>query len=223
VTVARGTKPWPPDDFDAIAWPPAALPGKRPKLRPDRPDVLWRLHWEEDPNDPPRYPTGKWRFDAPDGSYPVTYASTSELHVFVEVYGDIDDAQIIEDQAQRRISSATLNRPVDVIDLGDAATLRDLKLDGRVATTRDYTRTMLWSQRLRQWLPEAEGIRYLGRKGGRDENLCLFLDKCADALDWTPYGTLADNEDLVLRASDAFNLTFDFTIPGIWPAGGSTW
>jgi hypothetical protein len=223
VTIARGTKPWPPDNPDAIPRPPVDLPGRAPALRPDRPDLVWRLHWEDNPNDPPRYPSGRWRFDAPDGSYPVTYANLSKLHIFVEVYGDTDDAQVIEDQADRQLSYATLNRDIDVIDLGDSATLRALNLDLRIATTCAYDRTMLWGQRLRTWLPDAEGIRYLGRKGGREENFCLFLDKCADALEWTCCGTLAENEHLVLRAGDAFNMTFDFTVPDVWPRGSSRW
>jgi hypothetical protein len=192
-------------------------------LREDQPEKLWRLHWEDDPNLPDRHSAGRWRFDAPDGSYPVTYANLSKQHVFVEVYGDIDDAQLIERQAERKISYATLRRPIQVIDLGDSETLRALKVDLRICTTVDYQRTMQWGQRLREWSPHAEGIRYLGRKGGREDNYCLFLDRCAGALDWTCCGTLVENEALVLEASDKFNMSFDFTIPGIWSGTTSSW
>lgn len=217
----RGTKPWPPDNPDAIPWPPVGPPGPLPDLRNDQPGALWRLHREGDPNFPPRYACGRWRFDAPDGAYPVTYASLGKLHVFAEVYGDIDEAQIIENEAGRLVSVAKITRQIRVIDLGDASVLRALKLDLRISTTIDYPRTMLWSKRLRDWFPEADGIRYLGRKGGREDNFCLFLDRCADALEWTSLGTLADNEALVLQAGDVFNMTFDFTIPSKSASGGS--
>jgi hypothetical protein len=96
-------------------------------LREDQPEKLWRLHWEDDPNVPDRHASGRWRFDAPNGSYPVTYANLSEQHVFVEVYGDIDDDQLIERQADRKLSYATLRRPIQVVDLGDSEILRSLR------------------------------------------------------------------------------------------------
>jgi hypothetical protein len=219
VTTRRGTKPWPPEDRDEIPWPPPKLPGPAPKAAFYLPDRLWRLHWEEDPNSPPRYPSGRWRFDAPDGAYPVTYANISEHHVFVEVYGDVDEFQIIEEQAERKLSYAESSRPLALVDLGDAEVLRALRIDLRICTTVDYERTMAWSKQLREWLPDADGIRYLGRKGGREDNVCLFLDRCAADILWTPCGTLAENEKLVLEASDMFDLAFDFTVPGHWPEG----
>jgi hypothetical protein len=222
VPISRGVKPWPPDNPDVIPDAPADPPGRLPRLRSERPAELWRLHKEEDPNLPKSYPRGKWRFDSPTGRYPVTYANVSKHHVFAEVFGDVDDAQIIEDEADRKLSWVAFTRSIQVVDLGDAEVLRALKLDLRVSTTIDYPRTMRWSDRLHDWMRDAEGIRYLGRKGGREDNYCLFLDRCADALDWRRCGTLIENEELVLEASDMFDLVFDFTIPNSW-SSGSRW
>jgi len=185
--------------------------------------VIWRLHREADPNRPRRYPAGKWRFDAPTGSYPVTYANVSKHHVFVEVFGDVDDAQIIEGESGRKLSSASFRRSIQVLDLGDSAVLRALRLDLRISTTIDYARTMRWSELLHDSLDDAEAIRYLGRKGGREDNYCFFLDRCADALEWRCCGDLASNEALVLEAGDMFDLVFDFTIPTAWGTPPPRW
>ena len=220
----RSSEPWPPADRDVIPDAPARLPGKPPRLRREQPDAIWRLHKEADPNRPRRYPRGRWRFDAPNGEYLVTYGNVSKHHAFAEVFGDVDGPQIIEGASGRRLSCATFKRPLQIVDLGDARVLRALRLDLRVSTTIDYARTMRWSERLHAWLPDADGIRYLGRKGGREDNYCLFLDRCADALEWTFHGDLAANEELVLEVGEMFELAFDFTVrkasdtpPPRWP------
>lgn len=41
------------------------------------------------PTEERRYPTGKYRFDSPDGEFGVTYLSDDSLAVFAETYGDI--------------------------------------------------------------------------------------------------------------------------------------
>jgi len=183
------------------------LKGPAPKLRVDRPAELWRLHWEEDPSHPKPKDPGRWRFDAPGGEYPVTYANCDRHHIFVEVYGDTEDHREIQpDQADRRISCGSLKRPLRLIDLGDAETLSRLRLDSRICSTTTYRRTQLWGQAIRGWMPLAEGIRYPGRKAGRKDNFCLFLDRCADAVEWEPVGTIASERDLVLNACIKFDI-----------------
>lgn len=219
---SRRVRPWPPDDPDDVPWPPDERPDRLPILRIDNTQPLWRLHWEDDPNDPPRYPTGRWRFDSPDGSYAVTYVNLSRDHVFVEVYGDVDEDQVIDSQADRQLSFVELKRPLQLVDLPDSGTMRDLKVDSRLSSTTDYERTMAWSAALHAWLPLADGVRYLGRKAGREDNFCLFLDRCGEALEWTPCGSLADNEGLVLRVGERFHMTFDFTLDS-WPSDIPDW
>jgi hypothetical protein len=195
------------DDVDQLAYPPDDLPGRPPGLRVERPQELWRLHWEEHPSRPKVRDPGRWRFDAPRGEYPVTYVSLDRYHTFVEVYGDTDDRRAIQpNQANRRISVGSLSRSLRVVDLGDAETLSRLRVDGHIYTTIDYARTQLWSKQIRRWRPKADGIRYPGRRSGRVDNLCLFLDRCADALTWTLVGTVESERELVMRACQMFDI-----------------
>jgi hypothetical protein len=207
---------------DQIRLPPERL-GRRPVLRADRPGELWRLHWEEDPSIPRQANPGRWRFDAPKGEYPVTYANGERHHVFVEVYGDTDDRrEIAPDQADRKISSGSVGRDLLLVDLGDAETLARLELDGRINTTLEYGRTQLWSRFLHDGLDQADGIRYPGRKAGREDNFCLFLDRCGDAITWDRVGTIAGERALVLNACVMFDITprvfLEPRVDESWPA-----
>lgn len=209
------------EQADLIPYPPDELPGRPPALRDDRPAEVWRLHWEKNPNKPAVHNPGRWRFDAPAGEFPVSYANEERHHVFVEVYGDTDDRRIIApDQANRRISVAKLTRTLRVVDLGDARALSRLGVDARICTTIDYPRTQAWCVKIRELCPDADGIRYPGRKAGRADNRALFLDKCADALDWTEVGTIATERDLVLRACEMFEI-----VPAVYltPAPSDAW
>jgi hypothetical protein len=209
-------------NLDQIPLPPKAVE-RPPDLRLDRPAELWRLHWESDPSSPEPKDPGRWRFDAPHAEYPVTYANRERHHIFVEVYGDTDDHREIQpDQADRKISVASLNRPLRLIDLGDAETLAHLRLDSRVSTTIEYSRTQLWSRTLHDSLPYADAIRYPGRKAGREDNFCLFLDRCKDALVWNLVGTIATERALVLSACMKFDITARVYLEGppteAWPS-----
>jgi len=194
-------------DRDTIPFPPTTRPRRLPRLRAEAVPTLWRLHWEDDPLDPARHNPGRWRFDAPAGEHAVSYANVSEHYAFAEVYCDTDGThEIGPDQANRRISSVAVHGALQVLDLGDAGVLTALGVDLRICTTTDYARTRGWAFNIRQWLPDVQAIRYLGRRSGRADNYCLFLDRCAGVLTWTPHGTLAQNEELVLIACDLLGL-----------------
>ena len=208
-------------DLDQVTYPPEELPGRAPRLRIENPGELWRLHWEPDPNKPKPQKPGRWRFDAPNGEYPVTYANVERHHAFAEVYGDTDGPRVIAaNQAERRISRATASRPLRLVDLGDAQTLARLNIDTRICTTIDYPRTQLWSQTIRRWLKDADGIRYPGRKAGREDNICLFLERCANALTWQLHGTIETQRELVMRACDMFQIT---ALVYLQPTPGPDW
>lgn len=193
--------------LDQIPVPPERLE-HLPKLHSERPAELWRLHWEDDPSSPEPKDPGRWRFDAPHGEYAVTYANCDRQHIFVEVYGDTEDHREIQpNQADRRISVASLSRSLRLVDLGDAETLARLNLDSRVCTTLDYGRTQLWSRALHGSLSDADGIRYPGRKAARKDNYCFFLDRCRDALSWDLVGTIASERSLVIGACTKFDIT----------------
>jgi len=66
----------------------------------------WHLHREENPLEVRRYPTGRYRFDAPSGEYATLYCNTIRLAVFAEVYGDV---RVIEATEKRKRLSHTIS------------------------------------------------------------------------------------------------------------------
>lgn len=139
--------------------------------------LVWRLHGgKDDPLSIPQYPEGRYRFDAPDGAFRVTYASTSRKGCIAEVYGD-DKVIEREEGGRRHFFRFGASRPLKVIAL-DAANVRSvLKLDLRICSTLFYERTQAWAKVLYSWYPEASSIRYLGRNSAPERNYCLFLDR----------------------------------------------
>jgi hypothetical protein len=70
---------------------------------------------------------------------------------------------------------------------------KTLGLDGRIAMSKRYATTMLWSRALHRWFPAADRIRYASRRAGAAfPNFCLFPDRCRAALMVDLRGTLAD-------------------------------
>lgn len=76
-----------------------------------------RLHWKEDPLEVRRYPTGRYRFDAPSGEYASLYCNADRLAVFAEVYGDV---RFIEaGEKQRRLSRTFSQENLRLVPLDD--------------------------------------------------------------------------------------------------------
>lgn len=76
---------------DRLPEPPDRLPVP---FKPEEEELsAWRLHWEQDPLEARRYPTGRYRFDAPKGEYVALYCNADRLAVFAEVYGDVHPAE----------------------------------------------------------------------------------------------------------------------------------
>jgi len=97
---------------------------------------------------PKRHPHGTYRFDAPrDGAeYPVTYANLAGHGAFAEVYGDTQ--LISERETDRRFSTLIANRSLRLIALDGPTVQKTLRLDGRIAMSKQYATTMLWSRAL---------------------------------------------------------------------------
>jgi hypothetical protein len=208
-----------PNLYNDVPFPPTSAPARPPALVDDEPERLYRLHWEEDPTNPRRHPTGKFRFDAPADEYAVTYLNSNLYACFGEVYGN--EQVIAPDQADRTISEAAIRRRLNLVPLHDGAALKRLArgLDLTISTTIHYSRTMRWSRALHQWYPDADGLLYVGRHAGLHLNRCLFLDRCADALGFTPFGTVASQRETTIRAADAYALAprlFDRRTTSIW-------
>ena len=116
---------------------------------------------------------------------------------------------VSELEAARRLSVLVATRPLNLIPLDDPTVQKTLKLDGRIAMSRQYEMTMLWSRTLHRWFSSADGIRYASRHAGAAcPNVCLFLDRCRNALQVEPRGTLGDPtlRPLMLDAADRYRL-----------------
>lgn len=164
----------------------------------------WRLHWELDPLEARRYPTGRYRFDAPSGEYAALYCNADRLAVFAEVYGD---ARVMEaSQRKRRLSRIVSRESLRLVPLEDPSVQKRLGLDERIGMSRQYPTTRAWALALHRWFPEAEGIRYLSRHAGENRNYCLFPERCAGKLRVEEHGEISTLRKVVLLAADKYRL-----------------
>ena len=164
----------------------------------------WRLHWEEPPLEARRYPTGRYRFDAPSGEYAALYCNADRLAVFAEVYGDV---QIMEaSQRERRLSRIISRESLRLVPLDDPGVQKRLGLDGRIGMSRQYPVTQRWALSLFRWFPEADGIRYLSRHVGENRNYCLFPERCAGKLQVEEHGEISTLRKTMLQAADKYHL-----------------
>lgn len=192
-----------------VRYPPASPPGPLPGLVDDALKSAWRVHDESDPLSPRKWPAGKWRFDAPDGSWPVTYANRTQVGAFAEVYARRRD--IGPGEGERRLSAMD-SAPLRLVALDEPGVLSAFNLDALVSTVPTYNRTMRWGERFREWYDGANGelahgIRYLGRKSASHLNYCLWLDRCDGLVTTTQAGKLRELRAEVLSAADQLQLT----------------
>jgi hypothetical protein len=202
---------------DKLKSPPASAPDPLPDLLKDDSRLLWRVHAEPDPLNPPSYSRGRFRFDAPAGEFAVTYANADHDACFAEVYGD--RRQIPADHGDRYLSVLFADRPLNVIALDRGPTLSALGTDNRIATSTEYHVTMEWSLALHGWYPDADAIRYLGRKATDQLNYCFYLDRCASDLEVRRLDQLKDLERVVKAVATQWSLGFSGFDPkaGAWP------
>jgi hypothetical protein len=195
------------DNPDALPEPPDSPPRSLPSLAEELVTV-WRIHAEADPRTPRRYPTGRYRFDAPRGEFPVTYGNHDQLVTFREVYGDT--RLIAAEQGARQLSHLASLRPLRLVRLDDPAILDalDPRLDQRLCTAKQYATTQRWSAALHRWYPRADGVRFPSRHSvATGLNYCLYLDRVVPTdLHWTCLGTLSALRSLVLYAADCCHL-----------------
>jgi hypothetical protein len=191
--------------------------GELPELDTETIDGGWRVHWEVDPVRPPKYPSGRWRFDAPTSEYQVTYVNQDEHAVFAEVYGD--DREISPRNLTRRVSTASSTRSLHLVALEDPQVLAAFHLDLRISAAVNYPRTMQWSLAFHNWYPKADGVRYLGRHATIHLNYGLFLDRCGDVLNFDLEGDFASLRPKVTVACDLYSLAprlYDPIPPSGW-------
>ncbi len=162
----------------------------------------FRIEWRSDPLGVTAPYPGRYRFDAPDGGYPVTYACSSELGCFAEVFGD---TKLIEERdGERRVVRLTSRRRLRLLALDDGATLMRLALHARICVVRPYALPQAWSGALHEWYPRLDGLRYVSRREPSAANVCLFLDRCKDAITVEDRGRVRDDLDRLERVVDRY-------------------
>lgn len=179
----------PAGERPAVPLPPSAPPSSLPALDEHALEEAWRIQRPGNPLRPRRRAHGRFRFDAPAGEYAVTYVNLDRHACYAEVFGDA--REIPPSAADRRLFRLRAARPLRVLALDRARVQKAFALDLNVCSSLDYRRTQAWSLAFHTWCPEADGIRYLGRHAVEDLNLCLFLDRCGDALEAREEGSLA--------------------------------
>ncbi len=166
----------------------------------------WRLQRGGHPLDVKSYSTGKYRFDAPGGEYPAPlYANTFRLGCFAEVFGDtgVIEASEIRRRSLFRVSST---RTLRLLTLDDGGVQKAFRLDSRICDTKVYEVSRAWGLAFHGWYPEADGIRYISRHASPHLNVCLFLDRCMDAIRAEEVGRLVDLAKTVAAARRKYHL-----------------
>ena len=162
----------------------------------------FRLEWRADALAVTAPVPGRFRFDAPAGSYPVTYSCSDELGCFAEVFGD---TKLIEARdGERRVLRLSSRRRLRLLALDDGATLMRLGLDARICVVRPYGLPQAWSAAIHGWYSRLDGLRYVSRREPSAANVCLFLDRCADAITVDARGLVRDDLDLLERVIDRY-------------------
>lgn len=187
---------------DQLPEPPERLPAAFDLVEEQL--SAWRLHREEDPLEVRRYPTGRYRFDAPSGEYAALYCNADRLAVFAEVYGDV---LVIEaSEKPRRLSRIFSQVDLLLVPLDDPSVQKRLGLDGRIGMSKQYPVTQCWALSLYRRFPDADGIRYLSRHAGENRNYCLFPERCAGKLQLEELGEIFTLRETVLLAADRYHL-----------------
>ena len=200
-----------PRDPHALPHPPEGPPARLPPLGVQPPVESWRIHREEDPLRPRRYASGRFRFDAPNGEFPVTYVNLDRYACYAEVFGDSQEIPPLA--ASRRRSRIRPRRDLRLVALDQAAVQKAFGLDLNICASRDYERTQAWSRAWHAWYSDADGIRYVGRHAVEKHNLCLFLDRCGADLEMVFEGHLEDLRHDGLVAAHKYSLAPRLFLP----------
>jgi len=127
------------------------------------------------------------------------------LGCFAEVYGD---AGVIEAAEIRRRSLFRLSstRELQLLRLENGGVQKAFRLDSRICNTKRYAVSQAWGLAFHEWYPEADGIRYKSRHASPGLNVCLFLDRCRDAVTAIEVGRLTGLRKTVAAARRKYHL-----------------
>lgn len=122
--------------------------------------------------------TGRFRFDAPDGSYGVLYAGVDSYTAFIESLLKNADNRVITTSALKETALARLkaNRPLHLIDLSLSGALVRIGADSRLFSA-DRNVARLWSKALHDHPAGLDGILYPSRLDPARQSVAIFGDR----------------------------------------------
>jgi hypothetical protein len=183
--------------------PPNAPVSEAPRLV-SRKKPLWTLYTGDEilPEASP-HSSARFRFDPANGEFPVRYAHDLRTGPWAEI---ANDGRI----TMRHDQPAALwalqpRRPLRLVPLDDIRFLSAYLLDRRISSG-NYGICQRWSAWLHAHYPAADGIRYEARKAG-GISICLFTDRCRDAIDARQIELITNLEDDLTSARRTYFIT----------------
>lgn len=122
--------------------------------------------------------TGRFRFDAPDGSYGVLYAGVDPYSAFIESLVKNAENRAITTSALKGTALAQLkaSRPLRLIDLSPSGALVRIGADSRIFSA-DRNVAQLWSKAFHDHPVCPDGIMYPSRLDPARQSVALFGDR----------------------------------------------
>ena len=163
-------------DSGALSAPPADLADRRLAIV-ELNQTLFRSHNID------KHPvffgtTGRFRFDAPDGSYAVLYAALDPYAAFIESIIKNPENRVITTTELKRRSLAELRskRALRLIDITSSGSLVRIGAGARLFSG-DPKIAQLWSKALHDHPARADGILYPSRMDPARQSVALFSDR----------------------------------------------
>jgi len=122
--------------------------------------------------------TGRFRFDAPDGSFGVLYAGVDPYSAFVESLIKNPNNRVATTSALKKTGLSELKpkRPLRLIDLAPSGALVRIGADARLFSA-DRKIAQLWSKAFHDHPARAHGILYPSRLDPARRCVALFDDR----------------------------------------------
>jgi len=122
--------------------------------------------------------TGRFRFDAPDGSYGVLYAGVDPYSAFIESLVKNPDNRVVTTSELKGTALAQLkaNRSLRLVDLSPSGALVRIAADSRLFSA-DRNVAQLWSKALHDHPICPDGILYPSRLDPARQAVALFGDR----------------------------------------------
>jgi hypothetical protein len=122
--------------------------------------------------------TGRFRFDAPDGSYAVLYSGVDPFSAFIEGLVKSPENRVVttSELKARALAQIAAHRPLRLIDLSASGALLRIGADSRLFSA-DRGAAQLWSKALHDHPVCADGILYPSRLDPARQCVAIFSDR----------------------------------------------